>query len=480
MRLTPAFLAVGAPVLALAMAASAPAQEEKPLTTSKVNEQTVKVTVTGELDLDYVWRRAEIVAFTGGVSGASAPGNASSENTFEGFVALGLNATLSDNVSATLEFGTKRVDGGKIQFFAPSTGKGSTALALKLREAHLTLDELFMPELHVQFGISTWMFNPRGDGDDSMAFDPRHSQRFNRNVNGASDGPGTLALRAGDPEELEPVGLWVQWQRTSLSLDLVALPAVIEGGSPNSDEAFYALDLFYTMDRKESRIGLIVSATHDPGSRNLVYTYGGGVDWKGIDQWDIYAEAYFQNGRSSTPTVAATSLHVGGYAFRAGAEYSLPGELRPKVGAGLIGYSGDRDAVANGKSSAFLSYENVHDLMILEDMYLGLDWDTNYRAAKITGSVELNARQKNDLKISIILGLTQTSQPVRFVNETTHKLGNEVDLKGEWDLTKQVALHAGAGFLFGSKVLQDSLGGPGTPNAERQTVLFTLGTDVRF
>src|SRR5438309_4537740 len=130
--------------------------QEKPLSTSKEMDQTVRVTVTGEVDLDYVWRRQEITAFTGGVGGASGPGNSASENTFEGFVALRLNVELSDKVSAIVEVGTKRVDGGRINFFAGSNGAGgSTALTVQLREAAVRLSELFMPELSLQVGISS-------------------------------------------------------------------------------------------------------------------------------------------------------------------------------------------------------------------------------------------------------------------------------------------------------------------------------------
>jgi hypothetical protein len=79
-----------------------------------------------------------------------------------------------------------------------------------------------------------------------------------------------------------------------------------------------------------------------------------------------------------------------------------------------------------------------------------------------------------------IVGLTQTAQTVRFPTDSTHKLGNEVDVKVAWEMTKQVVIDAGVGFLFGSKVLELSLGGPGAPDAERQTILFTLGMDLRF
>jgi len=114
-------------LLAPAFAKATAGEQEKPLSTSKEMDQTVRVTVTGEVELDYVWRRQEITAFTGGVSGTSGPGNSASENTFEGFVALRMNVELSDKVSALIEIGTKRVDAGQINFFAASSGAGSAA-----------------------------------------------------------------------------------------------------------------------------------------------------------------------------------------------------------------------------------------------------------------------------------------------------------------------------------------------------------------
>ncbi|HVE41398.1 MAG TPA: hypothetical protein VNM14_16005 [Planctomycetota bacterium] len=470
---------LGAFAFVLVLAASAVAQE-KPLSTSKEMDQTVRITVTGEIEFDYVWRRQEITAFTGGVSGTSAPGDSASENTFEGFAALRMNIELSDKVSALLEIGTKRVDSGKINFFAgPNGAGGSTALTVQLREAGIRINELFMPELSLQAGISQWGFDVRNHGD-ALAFDLRHSQRFTRNVSASSDNATSLGRRASDPEELEPVGFWLRWERTSFALDLVALPAVIEGGSPNNDEALYALDLLYTADNKGSRIGLIVAAIDDPGGRSTVFTYGGGVDWKGVENFDVYGEFYFQNGWNNGPAAGITPVKVGGYAFQVGARFDIGGDLKPWVEANLTYYSGDGDAVPNGKSSAFLSYENVHDLMILEDMYLGFDWDSNYRAIKLSGGIALNAGAKNNLKLMTIVGLTQTARTVRFPSDFTHKLGNEVDVKVAWEMTKQVVIDAGVGFLFGSKVLELSLGGPGAPDAERQTILFTLGMNLRF
>ena len=456
-------------------------QEGKPVSTVPKMEDTVRLTLTGEIEFDYVWRRQEIVAFTGGVSGLSAPGAAESENTFEGFVALRMNIDLSDNVSALFEVGTKRVDGGKINFWAApnTTGTGSLSPTIQLREAQILFKEVYWTELSLKAGIMDWGFDPRGRGS-STAFDLRRSQRFIHALSPAADGTASLGLHASDPEELEPVGFWLRLARTLMTIDLIALPAVIEGGSVHNDESFYAIDLLYKFDSKESRIGLIVALTNDPGGRSTIFTYGGALDWKGLsDGLDVYAEFYFQNGFNNSPPLGST-VKVGGYAFNAGAEYVFKADLKPWIELNFTYFSGDGDPAPNGKASAFNSYENIHDLLILEDMYTGLDWDTNYRAIKLSGGVRLHTRLKNDLKLRAIVGYASSVEPVRFATGTTHKLGTEVDLTADWELTRQVTISLGFGYLFGSKVLLESMGGAGASDAERQTMMFTLGTDLRF
>lgn len=454
--------------------------QDKPVLASKDRTETVKVTVTGEVDLDYVWRGSEITAFTGGVDGTSTPADSASENTFEGFVALRLNAELSDKVSAMVEFGTKRADSGSLNFFAAPSGSGSESITLKLREASILIQELFMTELRAEVGISTWNFDIRGKGQ-SMAFDPRHAQAFARNIAAAPDADGSLAARAGDYQEFEPVGAWFRWAREKILIDVVLLPAVIEGGSPHNDEAFYAVDLLYKLDDKDSRFGFIAAATSDPGGGSLVATYGGGFDWRGTANLDVYGEIYFQNGRND-PAGAAPSIDVSGFAYQIGAEYTLSVDAKAWIGANLTYFSGDDEL--DSKSTSFASYENIHDLLIIEDMYLGFDWDTNYRAIKIAGGFALNAAGARNLRLSAIVGICQTAEAVRFgaipVPDNTHQLGNEADLRADWDFTNQLSINAGIAYLWASKVLENSMGGPDAPRASKNTLLFTIGTDLRF
>ena len=464
----------------LTIAAQALAQGGAAVVTSKDYSETVKITMTGEVDLDYVWRRSEITAMTGGVGNTNNPADSASENTFEGFVAMRLNVELSDKISALVEFGTKRADDGVLNVFAAPGSAGSGSLELKLREASITIAELYLPELQASAGISTWNFDLRGKGS-SFAFDPRHSQSFIRNVKGGPDVDGTLAARAGDYQEFEPLGAWFRYSREKIVLDVVLLPAVIEGGSTHNDEAFYAVDFLYKVDDKGSRAGFIAAMSTAPGSESVIFTYGGGLEWRGTSNLDVYGEVYFQTGENNTGGISP-SLDVDAFAYQVGAEYAIPGDAKGWVGVNFTFFSGDSEA--NGKSSSFTSYENVHDLMILEDMYLGLDWDSNYRAIKVMGGLAINAAGKDNLRLSAILGFCRTARGVQFsaiaVPETTHKLGNEADLQAAWDMNKQLTLTAGIGFLWGSEVLENSLGGPSASNSSKATILFTIGTDLRF
>lgn len=468
-------IALATPLLVLLSALSAAAQE-KPLTTNKDMENTVKVTVSGETDMNYVWRRREVVAFMGGASTTSDPSNASSEDTFEGFIALRVSVDLSDKISAVLEIGSKRANGGVLSIFSGTQGgTNPAAMNLQLREASVTLGELFMPELRVQLGIATWTFDIRGNGQ-SFAYDPRHSQRFNRNLSPAADGATALGLRAHDPEEFTPMGIWVRYGRESLAFDILALPGVIEGGALTADEAFYAMDLIYKLDGKGSQIGLIVSMTSDPGGFTTTLTFGGGFDYRGMENLEFYGEIYFNRGQ------VAAGVTADGYAYQVGAVFTTGGELKPWFALNFTYYSGDPDPVANNRASGFSAYENIHDLLILEDMFLGYDWDSNYRAIKVSGGLALNAGALNNLKLGVMAGFAQTAHAVQFGGlGTTHRLGTEIDGRAQWEVTRQVSVNFGIGLLYGSKVLQNSMAAfPGGIGAKMETILLTFGTDLRF
>ncbi len=473
------------PVLAacfvLALAAGAAAQE-KPVTTTKEMTDTVKVTVSGSVVLDYVWRSGEVAVFKFAEFDPGPPptltvGPESGTNTFEGEVGVRVNVDLSDKVSAVVEFGKERVDLGVVPFAGDSQLVDQDVV---IRELHVNIAEFLDPALRLQVGITTWSFDVRGRGS-SFAFDPRHSQSITRNVSNVEDDAFSLPLRALAADELDPIGGWLQYKRDALTLDVVFLPMIVEGGPPAEDEALYAVDLFYNLDDKGSRIGAILALSSFAGGDTSVFTLGGGATLRNlVPNLELYGEIYLQFGNAGK--IGDDTLDAGGIAFQVGAQYQLEGDMAPWVGANITWISGDGDDdPTDDQVDNFLSYENVNDLIILEDMYFGYDWDANYFAIKLSGGLALSVGGgKNNLELSAILGITRTVEDVQFASGGEDGLGNELDFKARWILTKQASLHGAVAFLFSSDVVEQTMEDLGAEDPDDSAILYTLGADLRF
>jgi hypothetical protein len=444
--------------------------------TSRDRADTVKVNVSGNVVLDYVWRSKEVTFFTESFSGG-----VSHENTFEGYAAVRVDAELSEKVSAVIEVGTKRVDGNEINEWG-----NAPAEPIQLREAGVMVNEFLTPALSFRLGIANWAFDVRGRGS-AFALDPRHSQSIARNVGltATADGLGALAARAGSPEELEPVGAvftYVEPANKQFMLNVVLLPAMIEAGPSGDDESLYAVDFWYNLDAvgKGSRVGVVL-ARHDHAASDGFYTLGAGVVLKGMSEGlELYGEVYTQFGTANR--AGGQDIDAGGFGGQVGLEYRLGGEMKPWVGLNLTLLSGDDDTdPTDDEESRFLSYENVNDLAILEDMYLGFDWDTNYVAIKVSGGVTFSvAGGKDNLELSAVLGFCRTREDVRFPSGGEDALGNEIDVRARWILNRQAAITALFAYLTGSDVLEESMGGSANPDSEDNAMLYTLGLDLKF
>ena len=488
-------------VCALALAAAA--QQERPVTTSKDKGDTVKINVSGRIVLDYVWRSKELAEFTDSFSGpAGGVSDTDDENTFEGYAAVRVDAELSDKVSAVIEVGTLRVapvdvSGININFMGTSTGG-----AVGIREAHIKLGEFLMPELSVMAGIADWNFDVRGRGN-AFAFDPRRSQSITRHFDSGAAQESALDVmgRANAPAEQYPVGGVVTYKRQDLQVDLVLLPGVIEQGTPCQDENLYALDVWYNLDQvgKGSRVGLI-GAIHGTGPVDPVidstqnhchfYTLGGGVVLKNpgnMEGLEFYGEVYKQFGKVAESVGGPggdEDIDAKGLAFQIGAEYRFGDQLPLWVGVNYTYVSGDGDDdPTDTDANKFYSYENVSDLLIVEDMYFGLDIDANYTALKFSGGAALSVGSgKNNLELSAIVGLCKMQEKVTGApaTESEDNLGTEIDVRARWHLSKQASLTAAVAFLTGSDVMEAAMGGSAVDDAEDKCSLYTVGLDVKF
>jgi hypothetical protein len=482
-------ISIGA-ALALCLAAQAASAQERPVTTRQDQGDTLKMNVSGSMTMDFVWRSNETTFVTEGftVGGETSDG----ETSIEGRLGIRFDAELSDKISVVVEIGKARVDGGIDEF------NGGTSEDVRLLEAHVMINEFLRPGLKAQLGISTWNFDVRGKGR-SFAFDPRHSQSIVRNWQTGEDTLTGWAGRGDEPNALYPVGVTLTYVKDALTIDVVVLPVVIEGGNPTEDEALYAFDLWYNLDSavsKGSRLGLIAAVNNiGPGlpaaptsnHKTSVATIGGGIVLHGLaDGLEIYGEGYIQFGNAGQQVTAGEQDEVKakGKAGQVGFEYRIPGNVNNAwLGANVTYVSGDSDNSANDNVDTFLSYENVRDLLILEDQYFGFDVDVNYTAFKVSAVASFSVGQgKNNVELMAIAGFTKANEDV-FITATEgeDKLGNEFDVTFVYHVNKQVNVHTAFAYLSGSDILEEAMGGGSSgSDASDKAMMATLGFDVKF
>lgn len=461
MAMAPAF------VLALALAASA---QEKPITTKKDMTDTIKVNVSGNVVMDYIYRGREIVSVITNTN------DEDSTNTFEGEIGVRFDVEMSDKVALVVELGRERVDVGAGAGNRDVFGEDS-AEDIVLRELRVAIGDFLTPGLTLQVGIPEWEFNVRGKGG-AFAFAPRRSESAFNNISATEDTAGDMAARAGDSNELDPVGFVFRYVREQLTIDVVLLPAVVEGGEMSDDEALYAFDLFYSLDNKGSRIAGILALMASPDSPSSMFTLGGGLVWNGVESLELFAEVYFQFG--DIGSVGPDEIDAGGLAFRIGGMWTAEGGAF-SLGAMLDFRSGDDDTAGGGDDTvdSFVSYEAVNDLLILEDQYFGLDWDTNHFIIKFMAEFPLQIKAKNDLVLSAILGIATANEDVQFASGED-ALGNELDVRARWNVTKQAGLQAAIALLFGSDIMEEEIGGSAARESDDSSLMYTLGADLRF
>ena len=479
-------------MVALCLAAASAVAQDRPVTTRQDRADTVKVNVSGRVDLDYVVRERTLNE----IPGMDRFGDDGTVDTGEGEVAIRIDAELSEKVSAVIEFARLRVDenaGGVV----PLLGRfGDVENDVILREAHLKVVDFMAQGLTAKLGIIDWSFGARPNA--SLAFAPHWAQIISRNSGDGQDaatGAGSMAARYGinNAEELEPVGAHVAYGSGSLTLDFVLLPIMDEDGESSDDEALYAVDFWYAMEQmgKGSRIGAIL-ALHNmsdavgiagvTGSGGPMITFGAAANLM-FQQINVYAEGYLQRGTVGRDG-AGNELDAEGHAFQVGARYTAEGDNAFWIELNFTLYSGDDSDTApfDEEQGQFLSYENVNDFLIIEDMYFGLDVDTNYTAFKIMGGAAFDmAGGKKNVELQAGIGFFTTTEDVSTTpGNTDDALGTEIDVKGTYHLNKQASILLQLGFLTGSDLLEEMSGGTASDDSDDSTWLMSLGFRVRI
>lgn len=455
-----------APVLVLGLSASAWAQQG--LSTDKSRTDTVKVTVLFDADVDFVVRMVGLSTALGGAAANDA------QQTFEANAKVGFNVDLTEKVSFVVSFANVRFNGG-----APDN-MGNDGLSPTIWDLQIKLAEFMNPALTVTVGTHNGIsFDIRGNGHSFYA--PGGGNDFDSNVGTlVVTNPGAQ-IQANRADHNTPVGVVLSYNSEDISGGVAFLPAIQEGGTASQDEAAYFGWLYYSLKSlgKGSRIGALIASNSYSGDFTAVRTIGVGASLKdlGMKNLEIFAEIYIQNGdagRAGTETLTAK-----GQAIYLGGNYLVNAENNTWIELSLTRLSGDGDTSANEDVDSWLGSDNVEDSLIVEGATFGLNWNTNLQAIKIMGGMSFTSgAQKNNVNLTVVLGLFSTVEDVGPVGNDTTKLGTEIDIKVVFWHSKAFATEINLGLLSGSDVLELATGGPGG-DSENSTQLITIGWSIK-
>ncbi len=440
------------PALLLALAATAFAQN---VDKGKDRAETVKITVSGSWDLDFIYRERALKQFRGG-------GLQDDESEFAPSTWIRLDVELTDKVSAVMEIGLDAL-----------ANLGNQGINPEFGQLYAQLAEAFDPAITIRFGQIWVDFDIRGKGS-SIVLDSFWSE--NISLSQSADGRSVADYGFS-------AGATVEYKRDAISLMVALLPKINDGSDPSApsdDESIYAIMFTYNLDSvgKGSRIGLMFSSFGTAGNETGILTVGGGADIHGlIDGLELALEVFFQFGDAGSAGAPVGTIDAGGLAFQFAARYTFSMDSKPWVELKITWLSGDD--TADDENENFISREHVRDLMIIEDEVFGVDWDTNMMAIKLMGGISFSVGSTpNNLHLGLVVGICTANEDVGPVATAEDGIGNEVDLKVTWNYSKAVNVNVGLAFLFGSDIME--LAGAPLSAQEDSTWLFTVGADAKW
>ncbi|MBI4564965.1 MAG: hypothetical protein HY716_09770 [Planctomycetes bacterium] len=407
---------------------------------------TVRLTLGGTADLDAVYRSAPLARARSAIAGAES-------GAIEAMASVRLTADLTAEAQAGLLLRTERIPVG-------SPGLGEDGQPVRLREAWIRADQLFHESVSVTFGAQPFAFDLRENGS-AFFFDPYNAESWFPEVN--------ALLPVSAPDTSQPAGAVLRWRTANAELGLAFL-TLREGGPSRNDEIAYVSTATQRIG-EASRAGLLAAVMTAPGPRTRLATFGAGLSYRELkDGLELYGEAYVQRGSAGVTFVGGDQfeLKAKGIGYQFGARV----EDDPWwVEVNFTSLSGD-DSAEDGEEKRFLSYENVNDLLILESNWYGLDLDNNYAALKAAAGYAWDRR----LTLKVAWGrftLNEKAPHLPAPPPRIGKLGREIDVMLSFAWTTQISIHAGAGVLEGSELLQAVF-------QDDRAVVAVFGTRIQF
>lgn len=472
------------PVIFLGMALIAYGQVPPAVTTKGEVTSASKITISGGIDLDYVYMDKvgmEVATANSWTPGGLATPKKSMDAVLGKFF-VRFDVQLSDGVEAVLSLGNNILTDGLQPLAA---GEGVEDVLFEY--AYIKFKEFYNPNLALTLGIQDFKLDYRGKGNPFF-LDVKNSDSAWDHVNSAVPHLTQWII-------YDPVGFNLNYKQDPVDFNLFGAIGS-EGGTRSADEIVFGANLAYGLSNigklgKNSNVNLLLTwfsggaagpfSGLDPGDTHEqdVYTIGAGFDLFDIGDvkgLELFAEAYKQFGDAGRLTIAGNqeTLDAKGYAFQGGGRYEFQNVTgNPWLEAKYVYISGDDDPTDTDCEN-FISYEGNNEFLIVENHVLGFDVDTNYSAFKLSGGIDVELQKEKMLHLSILAGFFKFNEEIVGATKEDD-LGTEIDFTAVFDYSKSVNFHATFGFLVGADALELF-----TAEEDNDVKGFVLGTSLRF
>jgi hypothetical protein len=409
--------------------------------------RALRLTITGDMTLSFVDRsdsygRAGLGAGDGGTTPVllgESWGSLAGGSFIDPLVRLWIDADISEAVTASLKLETP---------FDINSNERDGNLSMNLGEAKVRWEGAMDAALDLEFGVLDYSFDLSGNNNPFL-FDVGNSESaFGNGQSGDTGMPQSQS--AGRVQALQAAGAVGHYDLGENTLDLMMFDL-----SPVDNETVFGMVYGMPLDTGDysGDLGIVILNSKNDGGSDLM-TWGGGGYLEGGDGMKYYGEIYWQFGDYGTaggPTISQS----GAYGLVAGIHYDIPEDEdnneAPWVDISIWDLSGDDDSTDNTNSN-FVSYEFNNDTLILEDAYYGLDIDTNYRAFKIKGGMNLSPEWSVQ-GLFAYATLNKNRGGGASNGNTSSKLGDEFDVRATYRATDYLTFYINAGTLQNAKAL---------------------------
>jgi len=425
--------------------------------------RALRLTITGDLMLTFVDRSATYGdAALGDAGSGEGPmelggswGSLAGGSFFDPIVHIGIDASISEAVNARVTLETPFDVGGN---------QRDGNQGLNLGEAMVSWEGAMDAALDLEFGVVDYRIDFAGNNQPFLLDLGNAESAFDNGQGGDNGSPQSAS--AGRVESLQAAGAVGHYDLGENTLDVMLFDL-----SPADNESLFGLVYGMPLDTGDYQgdMGLVLLNSKNDGGSDLL-TLGGGGHLSGADGMKYYGEIYWQfgdYGRSAAGTISQESA----YGLVAGVHYDIPEadeDEAPWIDISLWDMSGDDDATDN-RNSNFVSYEFNNDTLVLEDAYYGLDLDSNYRAIKIKGGMNMSPEWSVQGMYAYAT-LNKNRNGAASNGNSSNKLGDEFDVRATYRATDYLTFYINAGSLQNAKALGVGSG----------VEVITFTSEVRF